>query len=35
MTYSRIQAKFKAKREKAPKPISGLAGIYSLKRLTE
>jgi hypothetical protein len=35
MTYNRIQEKFMVKREKVPKPIGGLAGIYSLKRLTE
>jgi hypothetical protein len=34
-TYNRVQEKFGAKREKTPKPISGLNGIYSLKRLKE
>ncbi len=34
-TYHRVQIKHDAKREKIPKPISGLRGIYSLKRLTE
>jgi hypothetical protein len=34
-TYQRVQENFDAKREKIPKPISGLGGIYSLKRLTE
>lgn len=34
-TYRRVQARFGAKRQKVPQPISGLAGIYSLKRLTE
>ena len=33
--YSRIKDRFNASREKIPKPISGLVGIYSLKRLTE
>ena len=34
-TYSRVKSRFNATREKIPKPISGLGGIYSLKRLTE
>ena len=34
-TYHRVQEKYDAKREKIPKPISGLGGIYSLKRLME
>ena len=34
-TYQKVKATFQAKREKRPKPISGLAGIYSLKRLNE
>jgi putative transposase len=34
-TYQKVKAPFHAKRDKIPKPISGLAGIYSLKRLTE
>ena len=35
LTYNRVQEKYDAKREKTPIPISGLGGIYSLKRLTE
>ena len=35
LTYNRVQEKYDAKREKTPKPISGLVGIYSLKRLIE
>ena len=35
LTYNRVQEKYDAKREKTPKPISGLSGIYSLKRLAE
>lgn len=34
-TYQKTKKVFNAKREKIPKPVSGLAGIYSLKRLTE
>jgi REP element-mobilizing transposase RayT len=34
-TFRRVQEKFGAKREKIPKPISGLKGLYSLKRLIE
>jgi hypothetical protein len=34
-TYQKTRKVFKAKREKIPKPVSGLDGIYSLKRLTE
>ena len=34
-TYYQVQEKYDAKREKTPKPISGLSGIYSLKRLME
>jgi REP element-mobilizing transposase RayT len=33
--YGRVRDKYDAKREKTPKPISGLDGIYSLKRLIE
>jgi REP element-mobilizing transposase RayT len=35
LTYNRVKEKYDAKREKMPKPISGLSGIFSLKRLTE
>ena len=35
LTYNRVQEKYDAKREKTPNPISGLSGIYSLKRLRE
>jgi len=34
-TYQKVKETFQAKRQKIPKPVSGLAGIYSLKRLTE
>jgi REP element-mobilizing transposase RayT len=34
-TYQKTRKLFGAKREKIPKPVSGLDGIYSLKRLTE
>lgn len=34
-TYQKAKEAFQAKRDKIPKPISGLSGIYSLKRLTE
>jgi REP element-mobilizing transposase RayT len=34
-TYQKAKERFQAKRDKIPKPISGLSGIYSLKRLTE
>ena len=34
-TYQRIKENFNAKKEKIPKPVSGLDGIYSLKRLVE
>lgn len=34
-TYQKTKKLFQAKREKIPKPVSGLSGIYSLKRLTE
>jgi REP element-mobilizing transposase RayT len=34
-TYSQVNDRFNAKRDKVPKPISGFNGIYSLKRLTE
>jgi len=31
--YQRFKDVFMSKREKVPKPIAGLDGIYSLKRL--
>ena len=34
-TYQKVKACFKAKRDKIPRPVSGLAGVYSLKRLSE
>ena len=33
--YQRFKGVFMSKREKIPKPISGLDGVYSLKRLAE
>ena len=33
--YQRFKTLFKSKHEKKPKPITGLDGIYSLKRLSE
>ncbi len=33
--YLRVKDLFQADKEKKPKPISGLKGLYSLKRLTE
>ncbi len=34
-TYRKVKDVYGAKREKLPKPVAGLAGVYSLKRLTE
>jgi putative transposase len=34
-TYRKVKEAFQAKRDKIPKPVSGLSGIYSLKRLME
>ena len=34
-TYQRVKESFRAKKNKIPKPVAGLNGIYSLKRLTE
>ena len=34
-TYARFKHVFHSKNEKIPKSISGLDGVYSLKRLTE
>jgi putative transposase len=34
-TYQRFKAIYPGVREKRPKAISGLEGIYSLKRLSE
>jgi hypothetical protein len=34
-TYRRFKDHFNSKHEKKPKPVKGLAGMYSLKRLSE
>ena len=34
-TYTRFKHLFNTKNEKKPKPVKGLSGIYSLKRLSE
>jgi hypothetical protein len=34
-TYLRFKHHFNSKNEKKPKPVKGLAGMYSLKRLSE
>ncbi len=34
-TYQKVKASFQARHDKIPKPVSGLTGIYSLKRLVE
>jgi len=34
-TYVRFKHHFNSKNEKKPKPVKGLSGIYSLKRLSE
>jgi hypothetical protein len=34
-TYRRFKHHFNSKNEKIPKPIKGLSGVYSLKRLSE
>ena len=33
--YTRFKNIFMSKREKVPKPVAGLDGVYSLKRLSE
>jgi putative transposase len=33
--YQRFRHLFASKNEKIPKPISGLSGVYSMKRLSE
>ena len=33
--YQRFKGVFMSKREKIPKPVFGLDGVYSLKRLAE
>jgi hypothetical protein len=33
--YQQFKNLFQSKREKIPKPIKGLSGVYSLKRLSE
>ena len=35
INYKRFKDIFMSKREKVPKPVAGLDGVYSLKRLTE
>jgi putative transposase len=35
MNYQRFKGVFMSKREKIPKPVTGLYGVYSLKRLAE
>jgi hypothetical protein len=35
MNYQRFKDVFMSKREKIPKLVSGLDGVYSLKRWTE
>ena len=34
-TYMRFKHHFISKNEKKPKPVKGLSGVYSLKRLSE
>jgi hypothetical protein len=34
-TYLRFKHHFNSKNEKKPKPVKGLSGVYSLKRLAE
>ena len=34
-TYMRFKQHFNSKNEKKPKPVKGLSGVYSLKRLSE
>jgi hypothetical protein len=34
-TYMRFKHQFNSKNEKKPKPVKGLSGVYSLKRLSE
>jgi len=34
-TYIRFKQVFNSKNEKRPKPVKGLSGVYSLKRLAE
>ena len=35
INYKRFKDIFMSKREKVPKPVSGLDGVYSLKRLAD
>ena len=35
INYKRFKGIFMSKREKVPKPVAGLDGVYSLKRLSE
>ncbi|NNF99398.1 MAG: hypothetical protein HKM93_08470, partial [Desulfobacteraceae bacterium] len=34
-TFQRFKDRYPAKREKIPKPVAGLSGMYSLKRLSD
>lgn len=34
-TYRKVKDSFPSRKEKIPRPVAGLDGIYSLKRLTE
>jgi putative transposase len=34
-TYTRFKHQFHSKNEKKPKPVKGLTGVYSLKRLSK
>jgi len=34
-TYQRVKDTFQYRKDKIPKPVSGLSGIYSLKRLAD
>jgi hypothetical protein len=35
MNYQRFKGVFMSRRKKIPKPVAGLDGVYSLKRLAE
>jgi REP element-mobilizing transposase RayT len=34
-TYQKVKGSFRTKKDKIPKPVAGLAGVYSLRRLAE